>query len=62
MFYVFYLDVAMTIYVCFKSILYMLQRSNGCCRGEETLGKRRGAAEIERGGDGAAVRGAARRG
>jgi hypothetical protein len=33
-FHVFYLDVAMTIQVCFNSILHMLQRSDGCCRRE----------------------------
>jgi hypothetical protein len=38
MFHVFHLDVAITIQVCFHSILHMLQRSNGCCRGDETLG------------------------
>ena len=60
---VFYLDVAMTIQVCFKSILHMLQRSDGCCRGDETLGRRRGATE-DRGaaGDGVMVRGEERGG
>ena len=42
---VFHLDVAMTIQICFNIILYMLQRSDGCCRGDETLGRRRGATE-----------------
>jgi hypothetical protein len=42
MFHVFYLDVAMTIQVYFNSILHMLQRSDGCCRGDKTLGRGKG--------------------
>jgi hypothetical protein len=42
MFHVFHLDVAMTIYVCFKSILHILQWSDRCCRGDETLGRGKG--------------------
>jgi hypothetical protein len=42
MFYVFHLDVAMTIQVCFKSILHMLQWSDECCRGDETLRQSKG--------------------
>ena len=38
----FHLDVAMTIEACFKSILHLLQRSDGCCRGDETLGREKG--------------------
>ena len=63
MFYVFHLDVAMTIQVYFNSILHMLQRSDGCCRGDGTLGQGKG-----RGGgrgrdrDGVVARGGARRG
>jgi hypothetical protein len=54
--------------VCFKSILHMLQRSDGYCRGDKTLGRGRGATETERDGgwgatrDGAVARGGARRG
>ena len=44
MFYMFHLDVAMTIQVCFNSILHMLRRSDGCCRGDETLGHGKGRA------------------
>jgi hypothetical protein len=67
MFHVFHLDVAITIQECFNSILYMLQRLDGCCRGDETLGQGKGAAETEHGGgpgrdrDGATARGGARR-
>ena len=42
MFQVFHLDVAMTIQVCFNSILHMLRWSDGCCRGDETLGREKG--------------------
>jgi hypothetical protein len=56
-----------TIHVCFNNILHMLQQTDECCRGDETLGRERGTLEIEhdggRGvaGDGAVVRGGARR-
>jgi hypothetical protein len=54
----FHLNVAMTIQVCLKSILHMLQQSDGCCRGDETLGRERNAAEDGGAvGDGAAARG-----
>jgi hypothetical protein len=42
MFHVCHLDVAMTIQICFNSIMHMLQRSNGCCRGDETLERGKG--------------------
>jgi hypothetical protein len=45
----FHLDAAMPIQVCFKSIMYMLQHSNGCCKGDEILGQERGVTETERG-------------
>jgi hypothetical protein len=41
-FHMFHLNVAMTIHVCFKSILHVLQQSNECCRGDETLGWEKG--------------------
>ena len=57
MFHVFNLDVTITIQVCFNSILHMLQRSNGCCRGDDTLGQGKGVAETARGGGRGARRG-----
>ena len=39
---VFRLDVVMIIQVCFNSKLHMLQRSDGCCKGDETLGLGKG--------------------
>jgi hypothetical protein len=32
----------MIIHVCFKSIPHMLQRLDGCCKGDETLGQGKG--------------------
>ena len=42
MLHVFHLNVAMTIQVCFNSILYKLQWLDGCCRGDEMLGQGKG--------------------
>ena len=61
-FHVFHLDVVMTIQVCFNSILHMLQWSDRCCRGDETLRRGRDATEIEHGGRQGVTRMAPRRG
>jgi hypothetical protein len=68
MFHVFQLYVAMTIHVCFNSILHMLEQSDGCCRGDEMLGQGKGRdrdrawRRTECDGNGAIARGGAWRG
>ena len=39
---VFRLDVVMIIQVCFNSTLHMLQWSDGCCKGDDTIGLGKG--------------------
>jgi hypothetical protein len=56
MVHVFHLDVAMTIQICFN-MCCKLQQSDGCCRGDGTLGQGKG-----RGRDKARRRTGARRG